>query len=97
MRDYELTVLLAPTLTQKELDKAVKDLTDLIADQGAKIKSKKDPAKKPLAYEVGKQREAFYLYFEVSMAPDKVSTVDKKLRLMDNVLRHLLVNSKVKI
>lgn len=91
MRDYELTVLLRPDISEKELDKEVKSLSELFEKQGAKVKSKKDPVKKSLAYEIKKYREAYYGYFVLSMAPDKVGELDKKLHLAENVIRYLLV------
>ncbi len=91
MRDYELTVLLRPDISEKELDKEIKGLSDIFEKQGAKVKSKKDPVKKSLAYEIKKVREAFYSFFVLEMAPDKVAELDKKLHLAENVIRYLLV------
>lgn len=90
MRDYELTVLLRPEISEKELDKEVKQLCELLEKQGAKVKSKKDAVKKSLAYEIAKYREASYVYFELEIGPDKVAGVDQKLRLSENIIRYLL-------
>lgn len=91
MRDYELTVLLKPDLTEKELDKEVKLLSDLLEKNGAKIKSKKDAVRRVLAYPVAKQTQAYYVYLELEMESDKVAGVDEKLRLEEKVIRYLLV------
>lgn len=91
MRDYELTVLLKPDLTEKELDKEVRLLADLLEKNGAKIKSKKDAVKKPLAYAVGKWTEAHYVYLELTLESDKVNKLDEKVRLEENIIRYLLV------
>ncbi len=92
MRDYELTVLLQPGLSEKELDKEVKALSDSLEKASVKIQKKKDPVKKSLAYEIKKQREAFYVYFELENDPAKASDVDQKLRLAENVIRYLYVS-----
>lgn len=94
MRDYELTVLFGADLSEKELDKEVKNLSDLLEKAGAKVKSKKDPVKKILAYEISKQREAYYVYLELEMESDKVAGVDEKLRLDEKVIRYLLVKKE---
>lgn len=94
MRDYELTILVKPDLTEKELDKEVKGLSDFLEKNGAKIKSKKDPEKKALAYEVGKFREAWYVFAELSVEPVAVAGVEDKLKVSDNVIRHLLVRKE---
>lgn len=92
MRDYELTILFKPDLTEKELDKEVKLLSGLFEKNGAKIKSKKDPAKKILAYEIAKVREAFYVYFELELEGNKVAGIDEKLRLDENIIRYLFIH-----
>lgn len=93
MRDYELTVLFKPDLTEKELDKELKLLSDSLEKQGAKVKKKHDPVKKTLAYEIAKQREAFYVYLEVAVESAKVAGVDEKLRLDEKIIRYLLVRN----
>ncbi len=92
MREYELTVLLRPDLTEKELDKEMKLLTDLLSKNGAKVKSKKDAVKRTLAYPVAKQMQAYYVYLELEMDSDKVAGVDEKLRLEEKIIRYLLVS-----
>lgn len=95
MKVYELTVLIKPEIGEKELAKVVKDLQGLLEKVGAKIKSKKDPAKRPMAYEIvkgGRYREANYLYLEVESNPEKIGEIDKSLKLSDNIIRYLLVN-----
>lgn len=92
MRGYELTVLFRGNLNEKELDREIKNLQDLLEKNSAKINKKTDPAKKTLAYEIAKQREGFYVYFEIELGAEKVLEVENKIKLMDNVLRHLLVS-----
>ena len=96
MIDYELTVVLKPTLTEKELDKEVKYFTDLVEKIGAKITKKVDPAKRNLAYAIQKFKEAYYLYFELTMKPAEVSAVEQKIKLQENFLRYLIVKKDVK-
>jgi small subunit ribosomal protein S6 len=93
MRDYELTVLFTGDLGEKDVDKAVKLLTDLLSKIGAKIKSKRDPLKKTLAYEINRKGEGFYVYLEITVPPEKVLDLESKIKMMDNVIRHLLVKS----
>lgn len=96
MTDYELTVVLKPTLTEKELDKEVKYFTDLVEKLGAKITKKVDPAKRNLAYAIQKFKEAYYLYFELTMKPEEISPVEQKIKLQENFLRYLIVKKDVK-
>ncbi len=94
MRDYELTVLLKPTLSDKELDKEVKGLSELLSKAGAKILRKDDPKKQNLAYEIAKAREAFYVFWEFNLAPVTVESLEQKLKLNENVIRYLLIKKE---
>lgn len=91
MRDYELTVLLKPTLEAKDADKEVKSLVSVIEKAGAIVAKKNDPEKKPMAYEIAKFTQAYYVYFELKMEPKQVIELETKLKLQDNIIRYLLV------
>lgn len=90
MRDYELTVLLAPTLSEKDLDKEVSKIQALVAKGGGKAKGK-DPKKRALAYEIRRVNEAYEAFFDVSMPSETLGQIEPGLRLMDSVIRYLLV------
>lgn len=94
MKDYELTVLVKPMLSDKELDKEVKLLFDLLSKAGAQVSTKTDPKKQNLAYEIAKLREAYYIFMELQLKPEAVTAVDQKLKLEDSVIRYLLVRKE---
>lgn len=91
MRDYELTVLVKPSLTDKDVDKETKAVADLVTKLAGKIIRKDDPVKKTLAYEINHLREAYYLYFELQLPPEAISGLEKKLKISENVIRHLII------
>lgn len=83
MRDYELTVLARSDDT--------KGIKDLLSKSGAQINLKNDTVKKALAYEIDGVREAYYSFFEIELDPASVVGLDGKLRLMEDIVRYLLV------
>ncbi|RWZ79476.1 MAG: 30S ribosomal protein S6 [Candidatus Chaera renei] len=90
MKDYELTVLLHPDVEadqKKPLDK----LRALIGEAGGKIIKEEVQGKRRLAYAIGGQTAAVYVYFEVSLPPDGVSKLDTAIKIADEVIRHLIV------
>jgi len=91
MRDYELTVLLKPTLTDKEIDKITKTLTDLLTKAGGKVVKKTDAAKKALAYKIADFREGFYAYMELNLKPEDIKEIERTLKLQENIVRYLLI------
>lgn len=84
MRDYELTILL-------KADKDVKVLSALVEKAGAKEIKKTDTEKRPLAYEISKVTEAFYIFFEFKLGAENISQLETQLKLQDNIIRYLLV------
>ena len=93
MKIYELTVLLKPDLGEKELDKSVKDLQALLTKNGAKVKSKNDPAKRSMAYQIvkgGRYRDAYYMYLELETEPGDIQKLEEQIKLNDSIIRHLL-------
>ncbi len=94
MRDYELTVLVTPTVSEKDLDKVVKGLADVLAQLGAKINKKADAARRALAYEIAGVTEAYYAFWEVALEPAKLAELDTKLKLEEKVIRYLIVTKE---
>lgn len=91
MRDYEVTVLLKPSLSDKDLEKAVKEVETSVSKAGGKLNKEAKPVKRAMAYEIEKVREANYLYIETKMNSNEVSKVNELLRNDNNVIRFLIV------
>lgn len=50
--------------------------------------------KKRLAYEIQKMREAYYYFIQFEADADCPAEVERHVRIMDNVLRFLIVKKK---
>lgn len=88
MTTYELMVLVAPSVDMTEATAQKNLITKLVGDF-ADIKEVTSLGKKTLAYIIKKQHEATYLV-AVLEGTIKMSDLDKKSKLMDNVLRFML-------
>lgn len=91
MRQYELALMLHPDL-EIDLDAPLKRLDDTLKSVGAEVEKRDDWGKRKLAYRVKGQDFAIYLFYVLSMQPEKVSELESALRLNDEVLRHLIVS-----
>lgn len=94
MRQYELVVLLHPDL-EIDADTPITKIEKLVEQAGGKVIKRDNWGKKRLAYRINKQDFAVYVYFEVSVSPAGVATLENALRLTEEVLRHLLVSHEV--
>lgn len=92
---YELTVLFHPDL-EIDLEKPVKKVEGIIADNGGKVVKQDNWGKRRLAYQIKKQDFAVYVLLEVSIAPSSASKVQGLLNITDEVIRYLMVEKDLK-
>ena len=88
MTTYELMVLVASAVDMTG-EKAQKDLVKKLVGDSATVTSVTSLGKKQLAYTIKKQNEATYLVAIVE-GTIKIGDVEKRTKLMDEVLRFLL-------
>lgn len=89
MKQYELVVLLHPDL-EIDLDKPQKKLEGVIGDAGGKITKTDVWGKRKLAYVIGKEEFAVYVYYEVKLDPAVIGKLERTLNITDEVMRYLL-------
>jgi len=86
MAKYEVTFIY-----DKSNKKIVERLKSYIDSAKAKVTKEEDWGVKPLAYPIQKLTEAAYLYFEIEADTKGVKTLEEKIKLEEELLRHLLV------
>lgn len=72
-------------IIQKKLDKLVKD------SKGT-INSTDSWGKRHLAYPIKKHEEGYYIVYQLTLDSDRVDNFQKELKLMNDILRFLLIN-----
>lgn len=91
MNNYYLTLVLKADLEEKDrkalLDSTVKRLTE---DEG-KVEKEDLWGSKDLAYPIKRQNKGFYAHFEFESEPQTIFSLDKQLKVNEDVLRYLLV------
>ena len=92
MSKYELAVVVSAKLEDEGRAALIEKVKELIARFGGNVTKVDDWGKKRLAYEIQKMNEAFYyfVYFE-SENTDCPNEMEAQMRIMDNVLRYLVV------
>lgn len=89
-KTYELMVLLHPDL-EIDVEAPINKVEALIAAVDGKVLKRDNWGKKRLAYRISRQDFAIYVYFEVSLLPESVATLDSTILITEEVLRHILV------
>ena len=93
MKTYELLTIFKPNLDAEEVEKAVETLNKVVVDFGGKIESTDKTGRKKLAYEIENFRDGFFVTTELSLRAEKVAEFRRQLKLNDNVLRTMFLES----
>lgn len=90
MRNYELMVLLQPDLDETAVNDVTSKITGWITDNGGTVDKTVDWGNRRMAYQIKKLRESHYLIFHVSLAPSATKELERNMRFLEPVLRHML-------
>ncbi|MBI3486309.1 30S ribosomal protein S6 [Candidatus Daviesbacteria bacterium] len=85
--NYNLTLVI-----KNEVDeKARKELLDSITQKFGKLVKEDLWGVRDLAYPIKHQDKAFYANFEFEAEPKNISSLDKMVKLNEDILRYLLI------
>ena len=96
MNKYELAVVLSAKLEDDERAAALEKVKGYITRFGGNVVDVDEWGKKRLAYEIQKMSEAFYYFIQFDAASTVPAEVERDVRIMDNVLRFLVVRKDEK-
>jgi len=88
VRPYELMMILEPELEDHQA--LTDEVQEVVRNLGGEIEKVDVWGKRRLAYPLQKRTEGHYSVFSFKMEPEKVSEVDRILRLKQQVLRYLV-------
>ena len=91
MNKYELAVVLSAKLEDEERAAALEKVKGYITRFGGTIADIDEWGKKRLAYEIQKMKEAYYFFIQFDADATVPAEVEKRVRIMDNVIRFLCV------
>jgi small subunit ribosomal protein S6 len=93
MRLYDIVVLVTPDLNEEDAAKVTADYRKILSDGGGEIVKDETWGRRRLSFPIERKREAYYHYFQVSAEPALVAETERRLRLSDQILRHLAVRA----
>lgn len=96
MNKYELAVVVSAKIEDEERTAVVDKCKALIERFGGTITNVDDWGKRRLAYEIQKMREGFYYFIQFDAEPTAPAEIEHRVRIMDNVLRYLVVRADEK-
>ncbi|MFE3546313.1 30S ribosomal protein S6 [Nocardia sp. NPDC059177] len=87
MRQYEVMVILDPSLDERIVGQSLDNLLNVVKTEGGKVDKVDIWGRRRLAYEIAKQAEGIYAVVELTATPATVSELDRQLGLNETVLR----------
>ncbi|MBQ1887502.1 MAG: 30S ribosomal protein S6 [Firmicutes bacterium] len=95
MNKYEVMFVLDPALDDEKKAAAVEAVKGIIADAG-EVTEVNEWGLRKLAYPILKKTEGYYVVMQFDAQPELPKELDRRLRISDNFLRHIIVNKDEK-
>ena len=95
MTNYELMFIIDPAL-EDEAKKATIEAVKGIIDKEGEAGEVDEWGLKKLAYPIQKKSEGYYVVMQFKAEPTLPKELDRRLRISDNVMRHIIVNKDEK-
>ncbi|WP_027869552.1 30S ribosomal protein S6 [Eubacterium sp. AB3007] len=96
MTNYELMFIINPTLEEEKKNTVVEMVQGIITDNGGEVSNVDVWGMRKLAYLIEKKSEGYYVVIEFKAGTDLPKELDRRLRISDNVMRHMIINKDAK-
>jgi small subunit ribosomal protein S6 len=90
-RQYELVYIITPEASEQEVADLHTQIESIVQRFNGTIDKSENWGRRKLAYEIGHHREGTYVVETISGAGDLMKEIDRRLRVIDQVIRHLIV------
>ncbi len=91
MNKYELALVVSAKLDNDARAAVVERAKGYISRHDGVVGETEEWGKRKLAYEIQKETEAYYYFIQFEGESDCPNELEKRMRIMDNVLRYLVV------
>lgn len=91
MDKYEIMFIVKNTIDDEANKKVADTLKDLITTDKGNIIEFKEMGKRKLAYPIKKELTGTYYVMNVEAKHETIKEFDRKVRLNENILRHLII------
>ena len=95
MTNYEVMIVIEPTLEEAAKEATIEKTKAVIEADGEVTKVDVWGMKK-LAYPIQKKNEGYYAVIEFKASPELPKELDRRLRISDDVIRHIIINNDAK-
>src|SRR5215471_17857126 len=90
-RQYELVYILPPETTEQQAGELHEQIAGIVSRMSGTIEKTENWGRRKLAYEIGHFKEGVYVLEVINGSGDLMKEVDRRLKVIDEVVRHLIV------
>lgn len=91
MTKYEIMFIVKATMEADEVKNTSENYKALVTSEQGKVVEFKEMGEKKLAYPIKKELNGYYFVMQIEANKEAISEFDRKIRLDENVLRHLII------
>ena len=91
MNCFEAVILLSPEIGSEVRRSSLVNLEKTIIEKSGKIINNEDWGLRDLSYKIDHFSKAFYSFYQIEIAGDKIESIKKTLNQDENFIRHLFV------
>ena len=90
-RQYELVYIVSPETPEQEVADLHAQVEQIVQRFNGAVDKTENWGRRKLAYEIGHHREGTYVVETISGSGELMKEIDRRLRVTDAVIRHLIV------
>lgn len=90
-RRYELYTVLTAGLEEENFEELTQRVEGYITTNGGDIVEQQRKGRRRLAYAINRNSDGYDIIYQVMLPTEAPATIERQLRLNENVLRYLLV------
>lgn len=91
MNKYEVMFIVNTNMETTGASHIADSYTKLVKNDKGTVDVFKDLGQRKLAYEINKQITGFYYYFDCTASTATIKELDRRLRLDENIIRHMII------
>ena len=94
MRDYEMMIIIDPTVDERNITTFVDKLLQVVPNEGGTLEMVDIWGKRRLAYDINKRSEGIYVVVDMKATPETAQELDRQLGLNEAILRTKLLRAE---
>ncbi len=90
MNKYESVIIINPAIDEEASKSLIARFETLINNDG-KVEKIEELGKKKLAYEIGKNKEGYYVVYDFEANPSLIAELERNYRITDEIIKFIVI------